>query len=81
MVTMPRSGASIFIYAVAAVLVAWSLYGVIWTVQNSDHSGHIFEALDRELPALALAAFVFGVGVGVQYLSDIRWLLMKRDGD
>ena len=75
---MTRSKAALALYIAAAVLAVYSVYKIAWEALYSDHWGHVLEALDRELPGLGFAAFVFGMGVLVQNLSDIRSLLLNR---
>ena len=76
---MPKSKVALVLYAVAAMMLLFSLHGLVWAATYSDHQGHLFEALDREIPGIGLAAFVFGVGSAVQILSDIRQLLLNRE--
>ena len=75
----PRSKFALVIYA-AAVLVALSILAEMWTqFTHTDHFnlGYRLQQLVREA---SLVAIIAAVGVGVQYLADIRWLLMQQRG-
>ncbi len=75
----PRSKFALVIY-VAAGLVALSILAELWSqFSHTDHFnlGYQLQQLVREA---SVAAIFAAVGVGVQYLADIRWLLMQQRG-
>ncbi|MGV3457535.1 hypothetical protein [Sphingomonas sp.] len=75
----PRSKFALVIYA-AAGLVALTILADMWNrFSYTDHFnlGYQLQQLVREGSFVAIIA---AVGIAVQYLADIRWLLLQQRG-
>jgi len=78
-VTPPRSKLAMLVYA-AAALVAVSILADLWNAfAYTDHFNLWYQLRDmaRQLPFVAM---IVAFGAGVQYLADIRWLLIQQGG-
>jgi hypothetical protein len=78
-VTPPRSKLAMLVYG-AAALVAVSILADLWNAfAYTDHFNLWYQLRDlaREIPFVAM---IVAFGVGVQYLADIRWLLIQQRG-